>query len=685
MFSYLKRSNQDSVTFAPVESQVIWWVPSSDIDSFGSALARCGGLLTRFDVSQCLFVVELSVKSRHRLTQLVPTARSLTVLRTHLGDEVLIHPGLILVGTPDGGISEAVAEHLDLTLGSRAISEGLFEIQLSEDIDPFTALQRIPSDPRISLAEPVFVSFDPEEGSVSAFNARCWGRTEYLQKSFGKSRKYSIAPDKFVVIFSATPGEDAGNVLAGEGLAVEYIDQSESVAIVANSPSARGLTTRSESLQYLRQLQLREKRRDLNSIVESIFPVLIDPAGLPAYVQPGECIVKIAESTNSSATSHALVLEFLDEHQLSISEEIAPFVFRCLSKTPDALFFQLERLVSESIVDFAEPVFREFVPHDGPKAPSDPEYFRQWNLSLIGAERAWLHNKGVEKVVIVVPDQGVDMLHPDLQGQFIEQGSDKWNWVRDIPRSPHDRLRTHGTFICGLVAAKHDTSLIAGLAPGCKLLPIKMYEQSITNATESAVLSYINSVASAHPECRYVVSLSYHTSQASEASASVIAKGEALGVVYAASAGNSGLQDVPHFPSDYPFVLSIASVGPQDIISSHWVNGGSNSGDRVDLCAPGGDGPVDGPDSVLGLAPVAGVASDIGTSFASPHVAAAAALLLSLSMTLGKSLQASDVRTILKSTSKSIDVLNAAAFHGKLGSGRLDVGSAMDYVANEMP
>lgn len=113
--------------------------------------------------------------------------------------------------------------------------------------------------------------------------------------------------------------------------------------------------------------------------------------------------------------------------------------------------------------------------------PNDSKFFQQQSLHSTGvngalndadvdAPEAWDISRGDSSIVIAIIDDGVDTSHSDL---LIESGG------RDFADGDEDPnpvgTNGHGTGCAGIVAAiGNNSNLISGIAPNCKILPIKV-------------------------------------------------------------------------------------------------------------------------------------------------------------------------------------------------------------------
>lgn len=289
----------------------------------------------------------------------------------------------------------------------------------------------------------------------------------------------------------------------------------------------------------------------------------------------------------------------------------------------------------------------------------DARLAQQWNLRAVGAFEAWDTTRGASSITIGVLDTGV-VDHPDLSGQLVagydfvsDPASAGDGDGRDTdPTDPGDRLDPsgastwHGTHVTSLLVGRaDDDSGIAGLAPGCKAMHLRVLGREGGLVSDLADALRFAAGLFTTPQGRRlstplrIVNLSLGTDAFSTELEAACSAAANRGVLLVAASGNTG--GAVLYPAAFS---SVVAVGAVDAL----LRGTSYScrGPQVDLAAPGGSSLVDGdgdgwPDALLGasrdetLFP-AQVAHgwQAGTSEACPHVSAAAALLLSIDSTL---------------------------------------------------
>lgn len=245
----------------------------------------------------------------------------------------------------------------------------------------------------------------------------------------------------------------------------------------------------------------------------------------------------------------------------------------------------------------------------------EPFFPDQWSLSNtgqsldgspgipgadIGALRAWEVTSGDSQVVVAFVDGGIDESHPEFLGRLARNASEVsgrpgmdddgngfvddtlgWDFVRGdgISRDAGG----HGTSTASLVAASWNDLGIAGLAPGVRILPIRVADAG----SRVQLKSLVDGVAYASSRGARVINLSLGGLSAPDLLDSAIARAVAAGAVVVVSAGNEGfdLDVTPRYPaaSRIPGMVVVGASDARDRPSVY-----SNTSDtRVDLSAPG--------------------------------------------------------------------------------------------------
>lgn len=254
-------------------------------------------------------------------------------------------------------------------------------------------------------------------------------------------------------------------------------------------------------------------------------------------------------------------------------------------------------------------------------ADGDPLRAQQWNLDAINADAAHRVSIGAGAIIAVL-DSGVQASHPDLTGRVIA-GRD----FIDGDQNPEDQ-HGHGTNVAGIIVARDRNGIgIKGAAPGADVLSIRVLDAQ--NRGDSGVLSAgINAAVAAGAA---VINLSVNPRLAvapqfvpGDPLVQAIEAAARAGVVVVASAGNDGVP-LCNQPLLATKILCVGAINRSRQRSSY-----SNYGVRVDIVAPGGERQ---PNEAITSAQLGGGYSAMaGTSQATPHVAAAAALLVSLGL-----------------------------------------------------
>ncbi|SBT54004.1 type VII secretion-associated serine protease mycosin [Micromonospora narathiwatensis] len=249
-----------------------------------------------------------------------------------------------------------------------------------------------------------------------------------------------------------------------------------------------------------------------------------------------------------------------------------------------------------------------------PPAPARPVADQPWPQQRYAPDRLAPLATGAGVVVAVV-DSGVDRTHPQLAGRvlagadFLDPGGDG---TRDCAG--------HGTGVASIIAATSRPGVaFRGLAPGARILPVRVSEQQVVDGRESGrtvgAADFARAIRWAVDHDADVLNLSVVLYVDSPAVRLAIAYALRRDVVVVAAAGNLHDSGNPRpYPAAYDGVLGVGAIGADGVRSTF-----SQTGPYVDLVAPGSD--------VVMAATGQGHHRAEGTSYATPFVAATAALL----------------------------------------------------------
>lgn len=254
---------------------------------------------------------------------------------------------------------------------------------------------------------------------------------------------------------------------------------------------------------------------------------------------------------------------------------------------------------------------------------AEPRFADQWAHVATNIRAVWdlgLYGNGVTVAVI---DSGVDVTNTELAANLLPGK----NYVAngDEALDPNDVTDNvgHGTAVAGILAAAVNKEGVVGAAHRAKIVPLrvaasKTFSNScIAAAVFDAVFTYDADVIN--------MSLGYKsdTDDASIAIREAVETALERGVIVVAAAGNSD-SSAYSYPASYEGVVSVASVGKS---ADGYVRASSSQyNDQVSVASPG--------KNVLITKPGGTYAVGSGTSYASPYVAAVAALAKSADPTL---------------------------------------------------
>ena len=283
--------------------------------------------------------------------------------------------------------------------------------------------------------------------------------------------------------------------------------------------------------------------------------------------------------------------------------------------------------------------------------PNDPHYYKQWGLkndgtftlstAIAGAdidmESAWEIEQGSPDVTVAIIDSGVRLQHPDwgerlwvnsgeIAGNGIDDDSngfidDVQGW--DFANNDNDPTddQGHGTNVTSIVAAAGDNGVgFTGVDLNCKAMVIK----ALNSSNQGYYSWWVAGMYYAIDNGADVISMSMGGTDPSPEMQAAVDYALANDVLVVACMMNTN-SSVPFIPASFNGVMAVGATKPNDrrAVPFYWsASSGSNYGSHISVCAPG--------DYIYGLSHTSNVSFTSywsGTSQATPHVSALAALL----------------------------------------------------------
>lgn len=422
-------------------------------------------------------------------------------------------------------------------------------------------------------------------------------------------------------------------------------------------------------------------------------PAIIDnhakKGGIRYYV-PGQATIQLNEKSTESD-----IKGFFNAHQLLPMKKYNATPNYYIVKLPEVKESEPELLFNSLAIFKDQKLASDVKMFDGLRVgfheglmvwpatpPNDPSYSSQWGLNETiynkdaDVNSAWTKSTGVSQVVMAFLDTGIDVTHADLN-TFSGRIINAYNCVTgttDVTDSDG-----HGTNVASVAAAGTNNAIgIAGVAPGCKITPVKVFNNVSTTVYADKVegINHVKNLASTSPTNanRYVMNISWKNSGYDDAIDQAIENAYNANVVIVCAAweDNSNLNTTNVYPSCYcnstpQWVLAVGahvkSGGRKS--PSNYSNSGANGGKVI--FAPGDQIHTYNPGSTV---PVL----KNGTSLAAAFVTGTAAIIWSRDYTnggAGFSLSKSQVRDRVMNFLKNTTI--------SFGKGRVDANSAANF------
>jgi len=437
--------------------------------------------------------------------------------------------------------------------------------------------------------------------------------------------------------------------------------------------------------------------RPISILVGAAALAFAAPAAAAPY-RSGEVIVRYAEGTNQTQADSALRAT-----GTAPGETAGPGAQVLQIRDGQSVRATVHELAHQPGVSYAVP---NYIAHAAGFVPNDPGRGRspggwqaiQWNfLATVGidAPDAWtnaaaLGAPGGRGVVVAVLDTGVAYENrgrfrrsPDFAASTFAPGYD----FVDLDNHPDD-LNGHGTFIAGVIAeSTNNRRNLTGIAYGAKVMPVRVLDAD--GLGDAASIGRGIRWAVNHGARVINLSLEFDPSTPRSQIPEVlnaISYAHRKGVVVAAASGNEAERAIA-YPARANGVISVGATTEHMCLADY-----SNTGSGLSLVAPGGGPDADIPEDPTHCRPAARSGRDVyqltftggsvrrfgvpsgyqGTSMATPHVAATAALVIATGL-LGRRPTPDAVAKRLETTARD---LGTPGYDSRYGYGLLNAAAA---------
>ena len=252
------------------------------------------------------------------------------------------------------------------------------------------------------------------------------------------------------------------------------------------------------------------------------------------------------------------------------------------------------------------------------------EYQANFGLDAVGASTAYAAGATGRGVMVAVVDTGIDVDHPELAAQ-IAGGST--NIVTGDPQQVDD-IDGHGTAVAGIIAARRNQALSHGVAFNARILAVRADAPGTCASSAGCAFDQADvAAATDHAVARGAPVINYSLGGATSVGASLegaLTRAADAGTILVFAAGNENAAE-PTFPARFAadpaaggLAIAVGAVDAGNQLTS-FSNQAGSARDHY-LVAPGAH--------ILAPALGGGAALVSGTSFATPHVSGAAALVL---------------------------------------------------------
>ena len=194
-----------------------------------------------------------------------------------------------------------------------------------------------------------------------------------------------------------------------------------------------------------------------------------------------------------------------------------------------------------------------------------------WQITAYNLPQIWKITKG-ENVTVAIIDSGCDLEHPDLLSSLVPGK----NFI-ETNMPPFDSGQ-HGTHCAGILAANDNDSGIVGVAPNCKIMPLK-----VLNSYGAGKIDHVASaIRYAVEQGVDLISMSLGCRNPVDSVLDAINYANQNKTVCFVAAGNAGSTKQLLYPAAYTECISIGAVDENSMRADF-----SCTGPNLDFVAPG--------------------------------------------------------------------------------------------------
>ena len=327
----------------------------------------------------------------------------------------------------------------------------------------------------------------------------------YVSKSDNKTRSFSPRKDLILVTFQ--PG---------------FIQTLDDVREITSLPIGPGINYKRGFATFLippnGDIDFIIEDLEKNPQIANVILALVDERESTRYFLPDEFTVQFSKELDNNQIT-AIIKEY--DIDLILPHRTRGY-YTLGVPANKGLFEMINIFIKIPAVIFSEPSeagFNDQLEY----VPIEPYFSKLWGFRNIGqtikgfvglpsadvkVTQAWNINKGDPKVIVVVIDTGANLNHADLRNNFVNRGIEDWNFADETNPIPQDD-EGHGTHITGTIGAEENNQLVLGIAPLCKVIPLRIDLRAGVITNRADAINYVTEFAELRSDFRYVVNCSW--------------------------------------------------------------------------------------------------------------------------------------------------------------------------------